>query len=228
LNVVPRILKKPLLAANGARRLPAGIGRGIRLEIDFAHHTGLYAGLYEIELNAGLRRLCPPGTPSFDVGAHFGYDALVLAKISNSEVRSFECDPRLASRMRRNLALNPGLSARIRLDVAYVDARSDPSRSRISLDDAAFGEHDFIPAFIKVDVEGAEADVLLGSRRLLAECQPAFAIETHSAEVEGDCQRILGHHGYTVEVVDRRRWLPDHRPISHNRWLLASAKTDAH
>src|SRR4051812_18849098 len=122
-----RTLKRPLLAANGARRLPVGIGRGIRLEIDFAHHSRLYAGLYEIELNRSLKRLCPPGTRCFDVGAHFGYDALVLAKITKSDVRSFECETSLAERMKRNLALNPELAERIRLCLGYVDARSDPA-----------------------------------------------------------------------------------------------------
>lgn len=216
------MLKKPLLAANGARRLPIGIGRGIRLEIDFAHHTRLYAGLYEIELNSSLRRLCPPGTRSFDVGAHFGYDALVLAKISDSDVRSFECEPPLAERMKRNLALNPQLAERIRLSLAYVDARSDPARGRITLDDAALGEDGFVPEFVKIDVEGAEAEVLQGSQRLLAEHRPALVIETHAPEAEQECGRILRGHGYAPQIVDRRRWLRDHRPIVHNRWLVAS------
>jgi hypothetical protein len=217
-----QILKRPLLAANGARRLPVGIGRGIRLEIDFAHHTGLYAGLYEVELNSSLRRLCPPGTRSFDVGAHFGYDALVFAKLSASDVRSFECEPPLAERMERNLALNPQLAERIRLSLAYVDARSDPARGRITLDDAALDDGGFVPDFVKIDVEGAEADVLRGSQWLLAEHRPALVIETHDREVELECQQVLRGHGYAPQIVDRRRWLPDHRPIAHNRWLVAA------
>ena len=217
-----QVLKKPLLAASGPRRLPAGIGRGIWLEIDFAHHTRLYAGLYEIELNSTLRRLCPPGTRSFDVGAHFGYDALVLAKISGSCVRSFECEPPLADRMKRNLALNPELAKRIHLSLAYVDAKSEAEQGRTTLDDAAHSGGGFVPGFVKIDVEGAEAAVLRGSKRLLSESRPALLIETHSPEAEDECQLILRSHDYAPHIVDRRRWLPDHRPIAHNRWLVAS------
>jgi hypothetical protein len=217
-----RALKRPLLAANGPRRLPAGIGRGIRLEIDFAHHTRLYAGLYEVELNSSLRRLCPPGTRCFDVGAHFGYDTLVLAKVSGTQVRSFECEPALAERMKRNLALNPQLAERISVSLAYVAAQSDPARRQVTLDDATLAEGSFVPGFVKIDVEGAEADVLRGSRGLLAEHRPALVIETHDPDVERECQEILGGHGYKPEVIDRRRWLRDHRPIAHNRWLVAA------
>lgn len=220
--MIPLILKRPLVAANGPRRLPAGIGRGIRLEIDFAHHTGLYAGLYEIELNPSLRRLCPPGTASFDVGAHFGYDALILAKLSKSDVRSFECEAPLAERMHRNLSLNPDLAKRIQLTVAYVGARSDPVQGHVTLDDAARTADGFVPGFVKIDVEGAEAEVLRGSEWLLAECRPALVIETHALESEEDCLRILRAHGYAPEVVDARRWLRDHRPTAHNRWLVAA------
>src|SRR5947208_3168145 len=37
------------------RRLPLGIGRGLRLQLDLHYRTGLYLGLYEVELNRHLR-----------------------------------------------------------------------------------------------------------------------------------------------------------------------------
>ncbi len=51
-----------------------GIGRGLRMEIDFRRgQTRLYLGLYEVELNGHLRELCRPGYRSFDVGGQLGY-----------------------------------------------------------------------------------------------------------------------------------------------------------
>lgn len=218
------LLKKPLLTVNGPRRLPTGIGRGIQLEIDFALHTRLYAGLYEIELNSSLRRLCVAGVPSFDVGANIGYDTLVLAKISSSAVMAFECEPALAERMKRNLALNPRLAEQVRLLRTYVDAHSDSTGGRVSLDDVAFGANGFVPGFVKIDVEGAEADVLRGARRLLTERQPGVIVETHDSEVERACMEILREHGYSPRVVNRRSWLRDRRPTAHNRWLVATGR----
>jgi hypothetical protein len=62
------------------------------LAVDFQSDTRIYLGLYEIELNRHLRRLCTPGTPSFDVGGGMGYDALVLARLTRAPVASFEAD----------------------------------------------------------------------------------------------------------------------------------------
>jgi hypothetical protein len=224
--MIPSAVRGALAVANGARTLPCGIGRGIRLEIDFAQHTGLYFGLYEVELNASLRRLCMPGTSSFDVGGHFGYDALILAKISGGVVRSFECEPLLAKRMEANLALNPALAARIELSVAYVGGESDASHGKVTLDDAALAADGFIPGFVKIDVEGAEADVLRGSQVLLSKYRPALVIETHSPQLEQVCQEILVAHGYRPRVVNARRFIPDHRPTEHNRWLVAAGARD--
>lgn len=63
------------------RRLLFGIGRGLRMMIDFQDgKTGMYLGLYEVELNRHLRALCRPGFRSFDIGGADGYDALIIAK----------------------------------------------------------------------------------------------------------------------------------------------------
>ena len=213
-----RAAKRALAPAAGPRRLPVGVGRGLRLTIDFDHHAGLYLGLYEIELNRHLRRLCPPGTACFDVGGSFGYDALVLARLGGARVATFEPDPRALTALRRNLALNPGEAARIEVVEGAV-GREPPGR----LDDAV--ESLFAPGFVKVDVDGAEVDVLAGASRMLETVRPALVVETHAADLERACAEILRGHRYGVRVVDQRRVLRDHRPIPHNRWLIATART---
>src|SRR5687768_12485497 len=75
------------------RRLPLGIARGLNYRIDFEHHKRLYLGLYEIELNSYLKQLCKKGFNCFDVGGAWGYDALVLARLSRGRVISFEASP---------------------------------------------------------------------------------------------------------------------------------------
>jgi hypothetical protein len=53
-----QLAKRLVLPAPGPRRRPAGLGRGVRMEIDFATQTRTYLGLYEIERNRFLRRPC--------------------------------------------------------------------------------------------------------------------------------------------------------------------------
>ena len=217
---------KNLLVPDGPRtyRLPVGIGRGLRVELDLRHRTRLYLGLYEVELNRYLRRFCPPGARAFDVGGQEGYDALVLAKLSGAEVVSFECEPALCDRMERSFAANPALRPLLRARRAFVAERTDPATGRLALDDVAYGEGGFVPDFVKIDIEGGEAAALRGAARLLAERQPALLIETHGADVERECAELLRDAGYRVRVVEPRRWLPDLRPGGHNRWLVAEGR----
>lgn len=54
-----------------------------------------------------------------------------------------------------------------------------------------------IPAFMKIDVEGAENDVLLGGKKLLHSTRaPRIFIETHGQDVAGKVNRQLREAGY--------------------------------
>jgi len=74
---------------------------------------------------------------------------------------------------------------------------------------------------LKVDVDGPEVEVLTGARRLLAERRPHVIVETHSPALERECARLLAEAGYRPRVVAHRRRLPQDRPGTHNRWLIA-------
>jgi FkbM family methyltransferase len=68
------------------------------------------------------------------------------------------------------------------------DAGEIPVQTR-RLDDLFAGSK---PAFIKIDVEGYEAEVIRGAERLLRMCHPALLIEASSPEAE----RLLRPLGY--------------------------------
>jgi len=188
------------------------------MTIDFSVQTRAFLGLYELELNRHLRRLCLPGTRSFDVGAQFGYDALILAKLGEEQVASFEPDPASLEVMIANFALNPMLGPLIYPVQALVGTGSG---NTLSLDDYVASAEGFMPDFVKVDVDGAEAEVLEGARRLLAERRPHLLVEVHSEHLERVCGRLLVDHGYRPIIVNQRTVLREYRPIAHNRWLVA-------
>ncbi|HVL38186.1 MAG TPA: FkbM family methyltransferase [Fimbriimonadaceae bacterium] len=217
-----RVKKAALPQGPRRRRLLFGIGRGIELDVDFATQVKLFLGLYEVELNRHLRRLCQPGFNCFDVGAQFGYDALVLAKLGGGRVASFECEPDTYVKLVRNVAYNADLRNRIDLVHGFVGLTTEEQTGKIALDDAAFGGRFFVPDFIKIDIEGGELDALMGARRVLEEHRPNLIVETHSRQLEDDCLAFVRSLGYATTIIDARKVLPDYRPIEHNRWFAAS------
>ncbi|MFW6772719.1 FkbM family methyltransferase [Nocardioides sp. CPCC 205120] len=215
---IKRAVKSRVLPhGRSMRRLPVGLGRGLRMGVDFQRgETRLYLGLYEVELNRHLRRIAKPGYRSFDIGGQYGYDALVLAKLTGAPVLSVESEPELAVEIRENAAANPGLPS---IEVVTGFVSDDAAGDHVTIDDLA-AEH-FVPDLIKLDIEGGEVAALRGAARVLEDRRPAIQLEVHGKEIEWECLAILRAAGYEPPtVVDRRRWLPEHRPIDHNRWLI--------
>ncbi len=206
---------KTLILPRGAafRRLPLGPASGITMKIDFAHQTTLYLGLYEIELNPHVRRLVRPGCRCFDVGADVGYYALLLAKLSGRPVVAFESQASAVRGLRDNIAHNP-----YEVEVYTVSVGEKDGDGFMTLDRAA--AETFVPDFIKMDIEGAEAAALKGADGILRRRKPHLIIEVHGRHTEEQCMDILGRHGYAPLVVEQRRWLSETRPAGHNRWLV--------
>ena len=74
----------------------------------------------------------------------------------------------------------------------------------ISLDDLLdrFGP----PSLVKIDVEGAEVEVLRGATRLLKEVRPVFYLEIGSEE-EAECKAILSEARYRFQPGAEMNWL---------------------
>jgi hypothetical protein len=81
------------------------------------------------------------------------------------------------------------------------------------------------PGFIKIDVDGAELDVLKSSAGLLKSATDlAILVETHSATLEHSCKAYLEQCGFEAFVIRNAWWrfvIPEQRPIAHNRWIWA-------
>jgi hypothetical protein len=204
-----------------ARRIPAGLAEGLRLEVDPAAPVHIHLGTAEVEIARHVRRLARPGVRCFDVGGHNAYYAMVLAGLTGAPVVSFEFDPAGIARMRRNLALNPDVAALVRVEQAYLADADDPAAGAARLDTLVERLGLPWPGLLKIDVEGAEAAVLRGAPRVL-ERRPALVVETHGAEVERACADVLAPLGYRIRVVTQRRRFREHR-APDNRWIVAEA-----
>jgi hypothetical protein len=217
---VRRAVKRRLLPRGTHARKMRGIARGITMHVDFETQTRLYLGVYEAELHRYVRDFCGNRANCFDVGASVGYYSLLLARLTGGRVAAFEGDPNAVAELEANLSLNPGLTDRIDVFPAKVGSRTDPAANVVALDDLVRHRETFVPDVIKIDTDGAEADVLAGARDLLMARRPHLIVEAHSLALEADSRALLEDAGYEIEVVDPRRLLPDYRPISHNRWLI--------
>jgi len=171
-------------------------------------------GLYEIELNRWIRRLVGPTTPTFDIGAQYGFEALMFAQLGAPCVLTVEADPDLRSLIQHNLDRNH-VADRVTVEIAWI---GDGSDGTVTLDQLAATY--FAPGFVKMDIEGAEAAAFLGAAATLETCD-RWLIETHGLAEENDCVRAFAERGFRIEAVSPRRWLPDRRPTEHNRWVVA-------
>jgi hypothetical protein len=127
--------------------------------------------------------------------------------------------------LRDNLALN-GLSERD-LEIVERTVSPDVQQQSIALDEVAVDRS--MRGFLKIDVDGAEMDVLRSGGKLLSPATADVLIETHSPELERDCQAWLEARGFAVRIVPNAWWrvfIPEYRTIPHNRWLWATSPTN--
>ncbi|HXN62726.1 MAG TPA: FkbM family methyltransferase [Acidimicrobiales bacterium] len=202
-------VKAPFLKSG---RVWTGPARGAHLE--GPNSLRVYSGLYQVELNRWIRRLLAPRPAIFDIGAQYGFDAIMFARLGSPEVLTVEANPELKGVIERNVQRND-MGDRVTIDINWV---GDGTGDTVTLDQLAEGS--FMPGFIKMDIEGAEASALRGAPRVLRDCD-RWLIATHSLDVENECLTLLCQHGFLIETVDQRRWLPDYRPTVHNRWIIA-------
>ena len=87
------------------------------------------------------------------------------------------------------------------------------------LDTLVFDDGFARPDLIKVDVEGAEVDVLNGAARTLREFRPRVFIEAHSAALAAACGQQLANLGYQVRQLELLALCPE-----ETRHLVAEPK----
>ncbi len=216
---------KSLVVSPGTspRTILTGAFRGLRLELDLRFETQVWLGLAEREVHKALRRLSKGIRTAFDIGAAAGEYALYFLRRTQAEkVFAFEPLDDFQQRMRRNLALNQ-MENNPRLVLSGQFVTGNPATGCVLdslLDDIAS------PTLVKMDVDGAEVDILEGASKLLRQPDTRWLIETHSVELEQRCVQLLQSAGYTTRIIPNAwwRWLvPEQRNPEHNRWLIATS-----
>ena len=162
----------------------------------------IYAGLHEFHDMAFALHFLRPGDVFADVGANIGSYTILASGVARADTIAFEPDPGTAERLRANVDLN-GISDRVCIHVAAAGDKAGVAKFSVGRDtenqvvtadagasrevpvetlDDAMGAR--VPTFIKIDVEGYEAQVLRGARRIMADPRlNAVLTENRSAPV---------------------------------------------
>jgi FkbM family methyltransferase len=223
----------------------AGLGKGLTLYLDPRFEIDYASGEYEVHLQKALSARLQPGSVVYDVGAHIGVVSMFASELVGSAgtIFAFEADPENAERIkthaqRNNLSQIQVFSCVVwssdgQLSFERASAKSSRNQGRvaamsagtkqdiivvegISLDSFANGH--LAPTLIKIDVEGAEAEVLRGCDQIVARSRPTVICEVHHRQAEELVRAWLAQRGYSLEWLTGSTKFPRH--------LLATPPSD--
>ncbi len=184
-----------------------------------------FLGLWENETHRYLARFTRDISTAIDAGAGIGEHTLFFLKKTNaSQVVAFEPSVNLCSEIKRAALLNgydvDGPSSRLKIYNSCLG--SSHIQTSLTLDD--FLDVIKPPCFIKIDVDGAELDILLGAKKLTKMAGLRFLVETHSTQLEIECMKYFKAIHYTTVLIKNAFWrllIPEERGKLLNRWFFA-------
>lgn len=197
------------------------IGRSLYLE-----------GIWEPIVTKFISPQIKNGMTVLDIGADIGYYTLLFAKLVGNKGRvfSFEPIPKAKWFLDKNIEMNSLNNVSV-LSFALFDkpgkvCLEDPfTKSKINTSKKTLSENDIIVEMkvfddwkseegidrvdlVKIDVEGAELNILRGMKNTLQSDRPGLLIEVHPQLMESfgfspsDLTEFLLEFGYQIEPVD--------------------------
>lgn len=221
-----RALRPLLPRTRRPRRILAGPLRGCRLVTSWYEYPAALLGYTESSLLRWLSATVRPGQTWLDVGAHYGYTALALARLVGPSGRVFAFEPVLSTVacLRETSRLNQIDHLRVvplglgdpdnggHMDVALERGMANPlsrTTSQVSTvtvacldqvwDDVSDGDTRIHG--IKMDVQGMELQALDGMRSVLMAHSPLVALELHTGVDREAVESLLRDCGYRVPGV---------------------------
>jgi FkbM family methyltransferase len=219
-SLTGRFLRLPLRLLPGRLVVPilAGPNRGLRWRVGSLDHGG-WLGSFEFAKQHRLRACVLKGMTAYDIGAHVGFYTLLFSRAVGDagKVFAFEPWPRNIADCLQHVHMNhlhnvvvvpAAVGSRRGLASFAIGESSNtgmlaPSETDVrvaclTLDDLTASERFPLPDVIKVDVEGAESQVLEGASTLLRQHAATWFVALHSPAEKRACLRQLADAGYAV------------------------------
>lgn len=210
-------------------RVRSGPGEGLLLELNPRWEKPIWEGTCELPVQRILEELLWPGMTFYDVGGGIGFYSLLAARLG-ARVFAFEPDLQNAESIRLNAERNAlenqvqiipkavfSYSGEIGLEPAdcrqghgcahvRIDGKMDEGARFVdctTLDD--FIRENPAPDLVKIDVEGAESEVLKGADNLFRTVRPQLVCEVHDASNAEFACAWLRARGYGLRWLDNER-----------------------
>src|SRR5690242_1114122 len=211
LSIVPSGLVVPIVQ---------GPTRGYKWIIGSSTH-GCWLGSFELEKQRVFRSLVKPGSVLYDIGANVGIYTLLGSKLvgPGGHVFAFEPLPRNLRLLHKHVKLNnlqnvtivekavsdrdgfAAFNVENDLSAGSLSMTGDLTVETIALDNEGSAIALRPPSLLKIDVEGAEAQVLAGAAALLHTHRPAVLLATHGQNQHRDCCEMLRCWGYEISSI---------------------------
>ncbi|MBG1260299.1 FkbM family methyltransferase [Nostoc commune] len=221
-NPIGKFLRLPLSLLPTKSILPIlqGPAKGMKWIIGSGVH-GMWLGSYEEDKQKLLTELSLEGTTVLDIGANVGFFSILLSRLVGvtGKVISFEPLPRNIEFIRQHIRLNKIdnieiISAAVSDKIGkikfatshlhaqgYLTDKGDLEVSIITLD--SLDNLNNPVSLVKIDVEGAEANVLRGGEKFFQEYRPIILLATHGKNQVNDCQVILHKYNYSMALINK-------------------------
>lgn len=200
---------------------------------------GFIEGTYENNLCTIIENNVTPGMVCVDVGAHVGYITLLFAKLTGNTGRviAFEAHPTNSKYIKQNIEINKLADYVTVENIAINDGRESvvylqPVRMRSmaewQISNGQSNKKLSVPAtsldnyfqlnpkvdFVKMDIEGAEAEALVGMKELLTQSRPLLCIEFHHQNA-WNARQILLDLGYRLYDMSKKQWIINDNFVYH-------------
>ncbi|MEG3637860.1 FkbM family methyltransferase [Magnetococcus sp. PR-3] len=221
-----------LLLANKSfdYQINAGPAKGLWMAIAMPDDKLIWTGTWEKVVGETMARLVPQQGVCLDIGSHRGFMAGIMALNGAKAVYCFEPMPENIKHLQRFKQLNAKLPLHLkpyavggRQGEASFSIMNDNSMGKLAdssfqsgrdhqqeitvqvrrLDDLVRVGEIEPPHLMKVDVEGAEMEVLEGAVETIEQHLPIMIVEVHTMDLAVACDAWLKARGYQVEVLER-------------------------
>ena len=180
----------------------------------------MFLGTYEQEQTELMRQSFDRHSVLFDIGANSGYYSLLASSLSRSvaHVLAFEPSPACLPFLHQHVAANRLTSVTI-IEAAvgaaageawfedgtgtatgHIAEQGSHRVDVVTVDDSV-KLHGLVPTHLKIDVEGAELQVLHGAAETLNRHRPEIFLSTHGQQIHADCCDFLRNIGYRLAPV---------------------------
>jgi predicted RNA methylase len=199
--------------------------RGARVVMNPRTSLRKALGLYEHELNGWLERALGRVTRVIDVGANDGYftfgcAAALTRRGATAEIIAFEPQAQHVTALR---AAAGRQRQHVRIEIVQAMVGRELSASTTTLDAIAAADRE--NTLVKIDVEGAEVDVIAGAASWLRPSN-LFVIEVHRRAYLEQLTSGFAAHGLTLRRIDQQPLPLLGRDVrdADNWWLVSDLR----